>query len=76
MKIYTITGNEGDLILATSKKSKAMEESAGYIQNGFDLSMYSDAVKHAVNIMKKYNKLVCWVKGETDLQVKIQVFEE
>jgi len=29
-----------------------------------------------VNMMKKDNKLVCWVKGETALQVKIQVFEE
>jgi len=76
MKIYTITGNEGDLILATSKKSKAMEESARYIQNGFDLSMYIDAVKHSLSVMKKNNLLVCWAKGETDLQVKIQVFEE
>ena len=76
MKIYTITGNEGGLILATSKKSKAIEESAKYIQNGFNLSMYIDAVKHSLSVMKKNNLLVCWVKGETDLQVKIQVFEE
>ena len=53
MKIYTITGNEGDLILATSKKSKAIEESARYIQSGFYLSMYIDAVKHSLSVMKK-----------------------